>query len=416
MENRIMQSVATAIDGSRFTRSCQSGILPSRILALTVLCSVVLGVASSKAGAQDLSRARRANNTPIIVQPQFGGQIIGYTVDPSGTEGLLSEYLPEAGGAEQLVATETFDQTTGAITVVVEQNHAPLSTDYVTMEINAPDLGLVLFQESGQNNFLTLNPLTGNQFNGTWTPTLMSGYGIENISVAQGANVAVFANNLDAGNSYVFSSNIAENTFGAPMSLASIIDGDEFLVDPQIAFDSATNQAVLADSSDCPVIGDPACTSKIAVVNLATGDITEFDDKLGTGQLNGIAVDPGTGIAVTTTLADMGVEFYHLKTKKGHEVIIPGATSEIQAGEDVEFDPIHKLFLVSQYTSTGDVNNLQPRIYVYDEAGKVVETIPLQGNIGIGERIALNPTTRTGFAPLVAEPQGLFSELQSFSY
>jgi hypothetical protein len=385
--------------------SCRMRMTMTTTVLLAALCCLAPLFGSAVAEAQQV----------VIVQPKFGGQIQGYTIDPNGTEGLLSEAFTEPNGKTTVVATETFDQTTGAIIDVVAQEKGPVSIDYSTLEINAPDLGLVLFQQAGQNNFLTLNPLTANQFNGTWTPPVMSGYGISQLSVAQGSDVAVFENDLNAGNAFVFSSNIAENTFGAPMSLASIISVDEFLVNPQIAFDSATNEAVLADSHDCPEPG-PQCATSIALVNLTTGDITEFTDKLGVGQLNGLAVDPVKGIAVTTTLIDQGVEFYRLAKQKGHKVIIPNSGSEIQAGDDVEFDPIHKLFLVSQYTSTGDINNLQPRIYVYNEAGKVLETIVLQQNIGIGGRIALNPKTRTGFVPVIAEPQGLFLELQSFTY
>jgi hypothetical protein len=383
-------------------------------MAVIALCFLALCSGRAAAEPRGSGRTSSATAKAVIVQPKFGGQIIGYTVDPNGTEGLLSESVAEGTQGQNLAATEIFDQVNGAIVAVIaEKNHTV--NDYVTQEINAPNLGLVLFQESGQNKFLTLNPLTDNQFNGTWTPTVLSGYGISEISVAQGTEVAVFENDPNAGNAFVFSSNIAENTFGLPMSLASIINGDEFLLNPQIAFDSATNEAVLADSHDCPEPG-PQCATSIALVNLTTGNITEFTDKFGVGQLNGLAVDPVKGIAVTTTLVDQGVEFYNLTKKKGHKVIIPNSGSEIQSGLDVEFDSVHKLFLVSQYTSTGDANNPQPRIYVYNEAGKVLETVALQQNIGIGARIALNPKTRTGFVPVVVEPQGLFLQLQSFTY
>ncbi len=383
-------------------------------MAAVGLC--FLAPCSGRAAAEPRGSARTSSPTAtqVIVQPKFGGQIIGYTVDPNGTEGLLSESLAEGTQGQNLVATEIFDQVTGAIVAVVAaENHTV--NDFDTQEINAPNLGLVLFQQAGQNRFLTLNPLTDHKFNGTWTPTVMSGHGISEISVAQGSEVAVLETDLNAGSAFVFSSNVAENTFGPPTSLASIISVDEFLVNPQIAFDSATNQAVLADSHDCPEPG-PQCATSIALVDLATGEISEFNDGLGVGQLNGLAVDPVKGIAVTTTLIDQGVEFYNLTTKKGLEVIIPNSGSEIQSGNDVEFDPIHKVFLVSQYTSTGNPNNPQPRIYVYNEAGKVLETVALQQNIGIGARIALNPKTRTGFVPVVVEPQGLFLKLQSFIY
>jgi hypothetical protein len=396
------------VDGKKswFASSCG-------LMAVIALCFLALCPGRAAAEPRASGRASSATATPLIVQPKFGGQIIGYTVDPNGTEGLLSESVPEGTQGQNLAATEIFDQVTGAIVAVVaEKNHTV--NDFATQEINAPNLGLVLFQEAGQNNFLTLNPLTDNKFNGTWTPPAMSGFGISEISVAQGSEVAVFETDPNGDNAFVFSSNVAENTFGPPMSLASIISVDEFLINPQIALDSATNETVLADSHDCPEPG-PQCTTSIALVNLTTGEITEFNDELGVGQLNGLAVDPVKGIAVTTTLVDQGVEFYNLTTKKGHKVIIPNSGSEIQSGLDVEFDSLHKLFLVSQYTSTGDPNNPQPRIYVYNEAGKVLETVALPQNIGIGARIALNPKTRTGFVPVVVEPQGLFLELQSFT-
>jgi hypothetical protein len=385
------------------------------LVTVIALCFLTLCAGRAAAEPREYRRMVPATATPVIVQPKFGGQIIGYTIDPNGTEGLLSEAVAEANGKRIRVATETFDQTTGSIIRVVAKETGPVSTDYATQEINAPNLGLVLFQEAGQNSFLTLNPLTDNEFNGTWTPTVMSGYGLSEISVAQGTDVAVFENDPNADNAFVFGSNVAENTFGPPMSLASIISVDEFLINPQIALDSVTNEAVLADSHDCPE-PEPECATFIALVNLTTGNITEFTDKLGVGQLNGLAVDPVKGIAVTTTLVDQGVEFYNLTRKKGHKVVIPNSGSEIQSGEDVEFDPVHQWFLVSQYTSTGDPNNPQPRIYVYDEAGKVLETVALEHNIGIGGRKALNPNTRTGFVPFFAEPQGLLLELQSFAY
>lgn len=391
------------MDGKKSWFALSDGLM--RVIAL---CVLPLCASSAAAQTQGSERLTPAPETQVIVHPKFGGQIIGYTVDPASTVGLLSESVAEGANGQNLAATEIFDQTTGAIVAVVaEVNHT--RNDFVTQELNAPDLGLVLYQEAGQNNFLTLNPRTDKKFTGTWTPNVSGGFGISEISVAQGAEVAVFANDPNAGNAFVFSSNVAQNTFGAPMSLASIISVDEFLINPQIALDSATNQAVLADSHDCAEPG-PQCATSIALVNLATGEITEFSDKLGVGQVNGLAVDPVKGIAVTTTSSDNGVEFYNLTTQKGREVMIPGLGS----GFDVEFDPIHKVFLVAQYSSTGNPSDPQPRIYVYSEAGKVLETVALQQNIGIGGRIALNPKTRTGFVPVIVEE--LFVELQSFTY
>ena len=163
-------------------------------------------------------------------------------------------------------------------------------------------------------------------------------------------NVAAYQSSFDTGLTYVFSSNIADNTFGRQISLKPIINVDEFF-HPQIALDNKTNQAVLADSLGCP---EPGCVSSIALVDLATGKISKFTDNLGLGTVNGLAVDSENGIACTTTLSDGGVEFYDLAKKTGFEVQIANYDgTPLDSGLDVEFDPIHHVFLISQWSSNG---------------------------------------------------------------
>jgi hypothetical protein len=329
----------------------------------------------------------------IIVQPKFGGQILGYDIDRNGTEGLLSESVPLSGG-ESMVAAETFSQKTGAILNVVAKENQTMRDDYVTQGVFG-GLGLELFQHTGQNHFLTIHPLNGGKFTGKWTPPIKENYQLWTVSASQGSpNVAAYQSSFDTGLTYVFSSNIAKNTFGRQISLKPIMDVDEFF-HPLIALDDKTNQAVLADSPGCP---EPTCVSTIALVDLNTGKISKFSAGLGVGTVNGLAVDSTTGIAVTTTLIDQGVEFYDLARQTGFEVQIPNAGNALKAGLDVEFDPIHQVFLVAQFTSTGDPKDLQPRIYVYDEKGNVRETIALQLRITISpDLIALNPSKRIGF-------------------
>jgi hypothetical protein len=48
----------------------------------------------------------------IIVTPMFGGQILGYDLGPTGSEGVLSEFVNLSNGTV-LSATETFAQSTG---------------------------------------------------------------------------------------------------------------------------------------------------------------------------------------------------------------------------------------------------------------------------------------------------------------
>ena len=354
-----------------------------------------------------------AGSGSVIVTPKFGGAILGYDIDRNGTEGLLSEYVALSGG-ESLVATETFSQKTGAILKIVAKENKT-TDDYVTQGIFG-SVGLDLFQHAGQNHFLTINPLDGGRFTGKWTPPIKPNYQLWTTSVSQGTpNVAAYQSSFDSGLTYVFSSNIADNTFGRQISLKPIIDVDEFF-HPQIALDSSTNQAVLADSQGCP---EPDCVSSIALVDLATGKISKFSDNLGIGTVNGLAVDSETGIACTTTLIDGGVEFYDLAKHTGFEVQIANFDgTALDAGLEVEFDPIHHFFLIAQWSSNGgNVNDPQPQVYVYDEKGNVKETIALPMRIPISpDRIALNPGKRVGFIQAIVEPINEGLELQSFTY
>ena len=285
--------------------------------------------------------------------------------------------------------------------------------DFVTQGV-FDKISLVLHQHDGENFFFIMNPLEANKFTGVWKPRIKPEYQLWAISRnPANPNVAAYQSSFVTGLTYVFSSNIATDTFGPQISLQPIINVNEFF-HPLIALNAKTNQAVLADSQGC---AEPVCVMSIALVNLTTGHMSEFTDHLGIGTVNGLAVDPETGIACTTTLIDQGVEFYDLARRTGFEVQIPNAGNATQAGLDVVFDSAHKLFLISQYSSTGNPNDPQPRIYVYDETGKVQETVTGLQRIPISPTpIALNPSTRVGFIPVVIEPINQALELQSFSY
>jgi len=168
--------------------------------------------------------------------------------------------------------------------------------------------------------------------------------------------------------------------------------------------DSATNQAVLGASNGCP-----NCSPAIGLVDLATGAQNEFAG-LGFGFINGIAVDPGTGIACTTTEIDFSVEFYDLASQTGIIVPIPGATSQAQSGQAVAFDPIHKLFLVGQeFSSTARGGS---SIQVFDERGNYVESINGLSLPASPALMALHPSLRAGY--VIVTPA--LTSLQSFTY
>jgi hypothetical protein len=260
-----------------------------------------------------------------------------------------------------------------------------------------------------------MNPLAQHKFTGLWKPPIRANYDFWALAGSGASpNVAAYEVSFETGDTLVFKSNIVDNTSGPLISIATIQDGKEFF-QPLIALDAATNQAVLADSPGCP---EPGCSMAIAQVNLSRGDLSVLSIGLGVGPVNGLAVDPRTGIACTTTSIDQGVEFYNLADERGFEVTIPNPLNTADAGQSVAFDPIHSLFLVSQFSSNGgNPNDPQPRIYVYDEQGNVQETISgLQRIPDTPVPIVLNPSKRIGFVPVFPFPENVSFQLQSFSY
>jgi hypothetical protein len=206
---------------------------------------------------------------------------------------------------------------------------------------------------------------------------------------------------------------VAENTSQSFITLTnSVFDrGDS----PVMAYDSTTNQAVIASSTGAA--GGPPPV--FALANLATGNVVEFTGlqgppPVGAGFVNGIAVDSADGIACTTTELDFRVEFYDLATQTGFAVTLPGASSQLQSGSDVEFDPVNKLFFVAQQvSSTGAGSSIQ----VYDTKGNLVESLngfSFSNSFNVvGTHIALNPSNRSGY---VDGPDSGVTEIQSFTY
>jgi hypothetical protein len=156
----------------------------------------------------------------VLVHSKFGGQIFGFDIDQNGTEGVLSEAATQSNGTV-LAAVETFNQKTGQILKVVSETQT--QDDFVTMGVVGNSVGLIEHEHVAGflkiiRSFHTMNPLSSNQFTGLWTPPLGTGHLImpTGVSRSQGEpNVSVFAYD-NSGNfiPWVFSSNVAANTFG----------------------------------------------------------------------------------------------------------------------------------------------------------------------------------------------------------
>jgi len=353
-----------------------------------------------------------------IVQSQFGGQIFGFAIDQNGTEGVLSE-AADIGGGKILAAVETFDQATGSILNIVKKIQT--KDDFVTLGITGTSVALVEREHVKglyvvKRIYEELNPLTTNKFTGKWKAPLASDDIIMGISEnqvqpnqASTTNAVLAFENGGNDTTFVFGTNVGANTFGPQITLA---DPTFFFSDgPVMDYNGNTNQAVVAAATGA--VGGPA--PQIALVDLTKGTVTQFTGILGPapyhqGYVNGIAVDSQDGIACTTTELDARVEFYNLKKKTGLAVTLPGSPGQLQSGENVEYDPINKLFLIAQpYSSTGPGSSIQ----VYDTKGNLVESLNgFSFPISTGPMFAIHPSERNGF---VYGPTGV-NELQSFTY
>jgi hypothetical protein len=355
--------------------------------------------------------------TGVLVHSKFGGQIFGHDLDQSGTEGLLSEdaILPSGN---ILATVETFDQATGKILDVEQALES--ADNLVTMGVVGRSTGLVEHEHvTGiyvtKRIYEELNPLSGNKLTSIWKAPLVADQIIIGVSRTQSTpTTAILAfDNNNTFTTFIFGSNVAANTFGPTITLTD--PTFQFENTPQVGYNSATNQAVVAASEG--TVGGPA--PQIALVDLSSGVVTQFTGILGPppfhqGFINGMAVDSEDGIAVTTTELDFRVEFYNLAEQSGFAVVLPGATGQSQSGTDVEYDPVNKLFFVAQeFSSTAPGSSIQ----VYDIHGNLVES--LNGfnfsdafNV-IGTHITVNPATRTGY---VDGPDSGVTELQQFRY
>jgi hypothetical protein len=372
--------------------------LGSRLGLALVLGALVLSIPAE-------ARSEVLDGGGVVVHTALGGFILGYDVDRNGTEGVLCEALTLPNGNHD-VAVETFDTTTGAIVKVVRKI---LDTphDFVALGVAAQGVGLVEFEHvSGlfvdQRRYVKLAPLAANAFTGGWSPPLSAADIILSMSSNQDGPYNAFLAFHNGGDTLVFASNVGANAFGPLIPVADSVFA--YSNSPVMALDRAQHRAVLGSSSGCVL-----CPPKIGFVDLVTGSQSSFTG-LGLGFVNGIAVDPTTRVACTTTEIDFRVQFYDLDTQAGFSVPIPGAVSQAHSGRSVELDPVHGLFLVAQPISSTAPSGSS--IQVFDEQGSFVASVNGLSLPASSVRLALLPDQRRGFA--VAAPN--LNELRSFDY
>jgi hypothetical protein len=369
----------------------------SYLIVAIVLCSFLTPIVQAQ-------KVKPAPGT-VFVKTALGGFILGYDIDQNGTEGVLAEALNLPDGNFN-VAVETFDQTTGMILKIVKQQ-TETKNDFVALGIFGNSVGLIEFEKVkglfvNQRLYGTLNPLTSNKVTGTWTPPLTKDQLILGMGVSQGATNTVILASQNFS-SFVFSSDVASNTFGPSITLTDSIFA--FNDSPVVDIDTQTNEAVVAASN-----GGVFSSPEVAFVDLTAGTINEIKG-LGFGFVNGIAVDAVKGRAVTTTEIDFSLEYYDV-AKQASILVEPlhNATNQLQSGGAVAFDPVNKLFLIGQEFSS--VAPSGSSIQVFDEAGNFKEAVNGLSLPASPTRIAINPNTRMGY--VIVTPA--LTSLQSFTY
>jgi hypothetical protein len=366
-----------------------------------------------------------------VLTTKNGGQIFGFDINQAGDDGILSsvdlnQQVPPS-------SVETFDQNTGKITKsflkALGEQHG-----YDVDVIFAGDVGLLThYKPKGQSqifvkrNYVTMNPVTGQKLTGDWTPPIKAIFetAAENQATSTGV-VFAMEPRKEQDKPVLFVSDIAANTF------SNVIKLDPFLFSfcnaprPLLGQYTAANQAVLASSPDCGKRGGEAPIN--ALVDLSTGKTTVFDGYNNgslshAGLVNGLAVDPNTGVAATTTELNAQVEFYDLNKKTGITFVQLPCTSEddqLRSGTTITNDPVNKLFLVTELHYCDGSQGAA--IVVYDESGNLVESItgfdPDIGFAVVQPPPRINPSKRMGWAfggPQSSGKQGV-NQLQQFFY
>ena len=380
-------------------------------LAAAVLGGLSLSIVAGEA-ATAKSRAHQPVGLGKVLTTKDGGQIYGFDINQQGDDGVLATAK----------SVETFDQNTGKIVRAFGKDLGP-NSDYVVNGIAAGDVALVEIEKVPQGelyprrHYRVMNPVTANKFTGDWTPPL-KGLIAQAMSSDQASQTSLlFAlKSLKAGEDPVLVvSDVAANTFTNVFKLDPNLFG--LGNGPQLGQYTAANQAVFALTTDGGAVGGNPPVN--VLIDLSTGKTMRFNGYNNgfyhAGYVNGLAVDPNTGVAATDTELNAQVEFYDLNKKTGitfTQLPCTGDTDQLSSGSGIAVDPVNKLFLVTEtYNACSGGND--SAIIVLDEAGTVVETIA-GFKFFIGEPPPrINPSKRMGWT--FGGPQG-WTQLQQFFY
>jgi hypothetical protein len=356
-----------------------------------------------------------------VVSSQFGGQIFGWDMNQNGNDGVLTETVL---GSSVINAIETFDESTGKITKVVQKvqrinaNVEPVVDAVAGSDVGIVDVERLIVQPFERNDYFDLiNPVTGEKITGRTKPRQILGINPNFVTNNQASSsqimMAVYSNKRGDDVVGLYTYDTVRNAWGKRVDfpLAFLFQNG---FPNYAAIDATTNEAVVGYLGRARY--NPHESATFYIMDAATGKHLRSFYGVGFGFPNGMAIDSTTDTMCTTTTGDTDVEFYKLSTGKGKAVQIPiyYGKGPLTNGAAVAADPIHHLFLVAQLDSTFSPSG--STVIVYDERGKIVEYIngfdffPSASSVVI-PHLAVNPSKRTGY---VNGPNP--NQLQEFTY
>ena len=130
----------------------------------------------ARPAAQGADVRRSVGALGPVVASQFGGQIFGWDMDQNGNDGVLTETVL---GSKVLNAIETFDESTGKITKVVQKTQrVNANVEPVVDAVAGNDVGIVDVERDEdltRNDYFDLiSPVTGNKITGRTKPRKFS--------------------------------------------------------------------------------------------------------------------------------------------------------------------------------------------------------------------------------------------------
>ena len=335
------------------------------------------------------------------VQPADGGNLAdGFGVNANGTDGFLTSNQVTAAGKE-LGSVETFDQRSNAIVSTVVSSSDVYGTPFGGCPgLFGGDAGVYEDVSAKSDTFKVLDPVSAaRSVAGTWTPP---GAG-PNAIVCPAANqatgdTAVITGTGGASPTYeVMTSNVAHNTFSAPVSLVPALTSLGLPFVDGFDQNTTTGQAVAAFTDGNNISGP----STLVTADLASHALASFP-AVTTGQPMGLAVDSATNLAVSPGLGSNTIGIYDLASGSGTPLALGGGPYEHPA-----VDQAHAKFAIQEiagpdfYGQTSN-NNAMSSVITTNEDGTGIQRIERFNFFNIfllnfGSYVQLNPATRTAY-------------------